>query len=287
VDAETGSHLWADRFDKPVGDLFELQDEVTARIANALDAQLIEAEARRAERSLSPDALDLYFQGRHFLNQGRSSKYLALARRCFEQTLALDPRNIEALVGTATVELLAVGNFMVDDRAARLAKAEATLIDVLSMAPRHARAHGVLAVLHLFTRRAALAIRDCEQALELDRNLADAHAFLGFAKVFVGRGEESEAHFQHAFRLSQRDFNAYRWMHLLGVVKLILGADAEAVEWLRRSVDGNRNHPIAQFQLAAAGSHRFDGRSASRCARRVCIGSGLYDTPDERAGPES
>jgi tetratricopeptide (TPR) repeat protein len=187
VDAETGSHLWADRFDKPVGDLFELQDEVTARIANALDAQLIEAEARRAERSLNPDALDLYFQGRHFLNQGRSSKYLALARRCFEQTLALDPRNIEALVGTATVELLAVGNFMVDDRAARLAKAEATLIDVLSMAPRHARAHGVLAVL---------------QALELDRNLADAHAFLGFAKVFVGRGEESEAHFQHAFRLS-------------------------------------------------------------------------------------
>jgi TolB-like protein len=49
VDAETGSHLWADRFDKPVGDLFELQDEVTARIAKALDAQLIEAEARRAE----------------------------------------------------------------------------------------------------------------------------------------------------------------------------------------------------------------------------------------------
>lgn len=252
VDAETGSHLWADRFDKPVGDLFELQDEVTARIANALDAQLIEAEARRAERSLNPDALDLYFQGRHFLNQGRSSKYLALARRCFEQTLALDPRNIEALVGIATVELLAVGNFMVDDRAARLAKAEATLIDVLSMAPRHARAHGVLAALHLFTKRAALAIRDCEKALELDRNLADAHAFLGFVKVFVGRGEESEAHIQQAFRLSPRDINAYRWMHLLGVVKLILGADAEAVEWLRRSVEANRNHPIAQFQFAAA-----------------------------------
>src|SRR5262249_14613975 len=104
VDAETGSHIWADRFDKPVVDLFELQDEVTTRIANALDAQLIEAEARRAERSLNPNALDYYFQGRHFLNQGLSSKYLTLARSFFERALTLDPKNIEALVGMAGVE---------------------------------------------------------------------------------------------------------------------------------------------------------------------------------------
>jgi tetratricopeptide (TPR) repeat protein len=141
---------------------------------------------------------------------------------------------------------------MVDDRGARLADVEAMLIDVLSAAPRHARARGLLAGLHLFTRRAALAIRECEHALEFDRNLSDAHAFLGFAKVFVGRGAESEAHIQQAFRLSPRDVNAFRWMHLLGVVKLILGADTEAVEWLRRSVEANRNFPIAHFQFAAA-----------------------------------
>jgi TolB-like protein len=255
VDAETGTHLWTDRFDKPVADLFEMQDEVTARIANALDAQLIEAEARRGERSLHPDALDLYFQGRHFLNQGLTSKYLELARRFFEQALALDPKNIEALVGIANSELLVVGNFMVDDsgaRGARLAEVEATLINVLSMAPRHARAHFTLAALQLFTKRAALAIRECEQALELDRNLAEAHALLGFVKVFIGRGTESEAHIRQAFRLSPRDINAFRWMHLLGVVKLILGADTEAVEWLRRSLEANRNYPIAHFQFAAA-----------------------------------
>jgi TolB-like protein len=136
VDAETGSHFWTDRFDKPITDLFEVQDEVTARIANALDVQLVEAEARRAERSLHPDALDLYFQGRHFLNQGLTSKYLAQARRFFERALALDPENVEALVGIATIEVAAVANFMVDDRGARLAEAEATLVKVLSMAPR-------------------------------------------------------------------------------------------------------------------------------------------------------
>jgi len=109
-----------------------------------------------------------------------------------------------------------------------------------------------LAVLQLFTKRSTLAIRECEQALELDPNLADAHALLGFMKVFVGRGAESEAHIQQAFRLSPRDINTFRWMHLLGVVKLILGSDAEAVEWLRRSLQANRNFPIAHFQLAAA-----------------------------------
>jgi TolB-like protein len=252
VDAEKGSHFWTDRFDKPVADLFEMQDEVTARIAIALNAPLIEAEARRGERSLYPDALDLYFQGRHFLSKGLTPKYMALARPFFEQALALDPENIEALVGMASIEIAGFANFMVDDRGARLAQVEATLIKVLSMAPRYALAHLTLAALQLFTKRATLAIRECEQALELDRNLADAHTLLGFAKVFIGRGAESEAHIRQALRLSPRDINSFRWMHRLGVVKLILGEDTEAVEWLRRSLEANRNFPIAHFQFAAA-----------------------------------
>ena len=70
VDAETGKHLWAERFDKPIADLFDMQDEIVSRLANTLDAQLIEAEARRAERSLHPDAMDLYFQGRACCDKG-------------------------------------------------------------------------------------------------------------------------------------------------------------------------------------------------------------------------
>src|SRR6202011_2370736 len=70
VDAETGNHLWAERFDKPVADLFDMQDEIVSRLANALDAQLIKAEAQRAGRALHPDAIDLYFQGRACLYKG-------------------------------------------------------------------------------------------------------------------------------------------------------------------------------------------------------------------------
>src|SRR4029079_6741805 len=59
IDAETGNHLWAERFDKPIADLFEMQDEIVSRLANALGIQLFAAEARRAERSPDPDAMDL------------------------------------------------------------------------------------------------------------------------------------------------------------------------------------------------------------------------------------
>ena len=185
VDAETRAHLWADRFDKPMTDLLEMQDEIVARLANALDAQLIEAEARRAERSPHPDAIDLCFQGRHSWNKGITPENLAQARCFFERALALDPENVEALVGKANIDLSTATAFMVDDRNAHFAAAEATLIKVLSMTPCHARAHMLLGILQLFTRRAVEAIGEIEQALALDRNLATAHALIGLAKVFI------------------------------------------------------------------------------------------------------
>jgi tetratricopeptide (TPR) repeat protein len=88
--------------------------------------------------------------------------------------------------------------------------------------------------------------------LALDRNLADAHAFVGFAKFALGRGEETEAHVNEALRLPPRDNNAYRWSVFVGLAKLSLGADAEAVAWLRRSIEANRNHPVLHYYLAAA-----------------------------------
>ena len=79
IDAETGNHLWAERFDKPLVDLFDMQDEIVARLSNSLNTQLITAEARRAERAPRPDSMDLYFQGMAWLNRGLTPDYLARA----------------------------------------------------------------------------------------------------------------------------------------------------------------------------------------------------------------
>jgi TolB-like protein len=80
VDAESGNHLWAERFDKPVVDLFDMQDEIVARLANALNTQLITAEARRAERAPSPDSMDLHFQGMSWYNKTLHPDYLSRAQ---------------------------------------------------------------------------------------------------------------------------------------------------------------------------------------------------------------
>src|SRR5882672_9919602 len=93
VDAETGNHLWAERFDKPVADLFDMQDEIVSRLAHTVSSRLIEAEALRAQRSLSPDAMDLYFQGRACVNKGISPEHMAQAANFFDRALVLDPRN--------------------------------------------------------------------------------------------------------------------------------------------------------------------------------------------------
>lgn len=251
IDAETGNHVWAERFDKPVADLFDVQDEIVARLANALTSQLVEVEARLAERSLHPDATDLYFQGWAFANKGITPEYMTKARNLFERALALDAKNIEALVGMASIDLGMAANYLVDDGVARLAVAETALNRALSVAPRHARAHMFIGVVYIYTNRAAQGIARCEQALMLDRNLANAHGFIGLGKNFLGRGEETETHIQEALRLSPRDIYTYWWMVFVAGAKLQVNADAEALIWLRRSIEANPNWPLSHFLLAA------------------------------------
>ena len=101
IDAESGSHLWAERFDKPVADLFDMQDEIVARLANALSTQLVAAEARRAEQSPNPDSMDLYFQGLAWLHKGPTPDHLARARHFFDRALSAAPDNVDALIGSA------------------------------------------------------------------------------------------------------------------------------------------------------------------------------------------
>jgi tetratricopeptide (TPR) repeat protein len=202
VDAETSAHPWAERFDKPVADLLDMEDEIVARLANQLEAQLTEEEAKRSERSSHPTSMELYFQGRALLN--KKSDFLAQARGNFERALALDPKNIDAMVGTAVIDLIACSWTISDDQPALHAKAETTLIKVLSLAPNHAFGHLVFGALLVSSKRAAQDIAECERGLALDRNLAEAHAQIGIAKIAMGHAAKTEAHANEALRLSPR-----------------------------------------------------------------------------------
>jgi len=202
---------------------------------------------------------------------------MAQARGYFERALALDPGNIEALVGNANVDVVSVALFFTDDPAAHAAAAEATLTKVLSLAPNHAYAQYQLGFVYTITNRAAEGITKCEHALALDRNLAAAHVTIGLAKYFTGLAEETESHVLEALRLSPRDTIAYAWMFTAGFAKLSLGRDQEAVVWLLRSIDANRNLPSAHFFLAAAQAHL--GRMSEA---RAAVQAGLALNPTFR-----
>jgi TolB-like protein/class 3 adenylate cyclase len=252
IDAETGNHLWAERFDKPLADLFDMQDEIVARLAGALNAELVAAEARRAEQAPTPDSVDFYFQGMAWLHKGQTPDIVAQARGFFDRALAADPGNVDALVGSAFADARTGTLMSVADPTALFAAAEAKLTQALSLVPDHARAHLLLGYVDIFTNRASQGIAECEHALALDRNLAHAHAMIGFGKHFIGRAEETEAHITEALRLSPRDTMAYHWMTYAGIASNMLGHWEQAIPWFRRSIEANRNLPHAHFALAAA-----------------------------------
>jgi TolB-like protein/class 3 adenylate cyclase len=252
VDAESGGQLWAERFDKPISDLFSMQDEIVASLASRLGTELVADEARRAERAPNPDSMDLYFQGRAWLNKGLSPENLAQARGFFERALALDPDNLDGLLGTVSVDVLAASGYGTGDPVARFSAIEAMLTKVLSRAPNNGWAHYWMGRVLIDSNHGAQGIAESERALELNPNLAAAHAIIGFAKLANGHAEETENHVLEALRISPRDTDANVWLGYIAEARQFLGAYEDAVTWHHRSMEINRNRPVAHMYLASA-----------------------------------
>ena len=274
IDTETGAHLWAERFDKPRGDIFEMQDEITTRLARTVGIELVAAEGRRAERERpnNMDAVDLAMRGWAILNQPLSMRRDRAACDLFDAALRLDRRNVEALVGLAFYHGNDLRTFASTNRDEQLRIAQTAITEALTLAPGNALAHFVHAnVLHV-SGATERSLRELEFAITLDRNLAWAHADAGFMKVLLGRAEEAEADLINAIRLSPRDPGLDRWHALLGIADLFLGRLESALDRLRKSVEINPNVAIPHFFLAAASAlsgHAAEAREARNAGLRL------------------
>jgi TolB-like protein/tetratricopeptide (TPR) repeat protein len=254
IDAETGAHLWAERFDRAKGALFEMQDAIVTRLARAMDTELIALEAKRSERAHlgDPDCVDLIFRGWAGFHRAHSPNDLAQAERYFGQALILSPRCAEALVGVALAKFARAATYTTSERTELLAEAEAAATNALRLEPDNSSGHGVLGWIYTETNRPLLGIAHSERGLQLDHNQASAHAAIGWAKTMLGRAEETEADIERAFRLSPKDSYAFVWCAIAGTAKLALGRTHEAVAWLSRGIELNRAFPIGHFTLASA-----------------------------------
>lgn len=279
IDAANGATLWADRFDKEISDIFEMQDEIVTRLARALDVHMVAAEARLAERTIDPDSMDLFFQGQAVVNLGFGPEEAVRARELWLRAVEIDPDNVDALAALAQYDGLAIAlAFTPDGGWASYDQAEKWAIRAVELVPNHALAHLALAQVHAFTDRVDQSLSEYERALQLDRNLAHAYAGFAASKLYGGRADEAEADIVRAFHLSPQDVRAHLWCLIAGSAKLFHGEDAAAETWFRRGIEINRSYPIQVMYLAGAlvGLGRLDearamARQALTAAPRLSI----------------
>jgi TolB-like protein len=255
VDTASGGHLWAERFDKQRGDLLDMQDEVTTRLARSIHIEMVAAESRRAarERPGRFDAVDHTLLGWAAWNRNLSLESARRARRFFETALRLDEHNVEALIGFANSHMWEVNmSYASADRAAQIRAAETAAKQALALLPDSAEAHVTHGTILYAMRAPERALREFEFAIGLDANLAAAHAYLGQMKFSLGRARDTRGHVAEAMRLSPRDPFLFHWHFFIGVADVYLGRVAHGIESLRRSVEINPNWGLAQFVLAGA-----------------------------------
>jgi TolB-like protein/class 3 adenylate cyclase/Tfp pilus assembly protein PilF len=259
IDAQTGAHLWAERFMRGAADLLEMQDDITRRIAVALSATLLQAESDRVvrEHRTNPDAIDLTMRASALLNKPESPDGIAEARRLFEQALKIDADNVDALVGLAYTHVTDWANSWNQDPAV-IPSANDAVTRALAIEPRNAFAYYVKAEVLTYSNeldlrgRTTQAIAAEETAIKLNPNLAGAYARLGRLYARVGQPERTAALIEQAMRLSPLDPAVGRWLYAAGTAQLQMEHYDEAIDTFRRSVAANPNLGISWSNLTAA-----------------------------------
>ena len=253
IDAETGSHLWAESFDRERGDLFAIEDEITKRIARTLDFQLINIEAQRAERrGTNADAMDYAMRGNALCNQPPSKDNYRAAAGMYERALQLDEHLPAALTGLATVLESRALDGLSDAREGDLRRAEELVSGVLAADPNSYDAHRVKAQILRAQKHYDEAIVEYETAIALFPMATDARSNLARAKILIGEPAEAIPLLEEALRISPRDpyigFMHYR----LGLANLLLGNTDEAIRWYEKAVLTYNDPADAYAELAAA-----------------------------------
>ena len=272
IDAESGAHMWADRFEADTADLFKLQDQVVAQLANALRYELGMAEATKAAGTQNPDAIDLAMRGWAVMPHSMPSKDEAdAARPFFEQALKIDPNNSEALAGKAQTNLfeyIYAPRADADYDAAILGPADRAIVLDRSNIYAYRVKGQYLAV----SGRPEDAVRALDAGLAVDPNAAGLLAMRSSPKDYLRRFEEAKSDIQQAMLLSPRDPAMSQWFNLRADTELGLGRFDEALEDVKKAVDGGYRNIYSYINLAAA--HAFKGeldeaKAAMAEARRL------------------
>ncbi len=252
IDAETGSHVWAERYDRSLEDIFGVQDEITESIAGSVAPELFTAEMRpakrRDERSLS--TWDIVMRANWFVHQNTKEGAVE-ARKLLRKAIEIDPHDANAFSSLAATYIGDILYGWTRSTATSVVDAVDAAQTAISLDKGDAVAHATLGAMKVFAKQPDDAVRALKRAIKLNPNLALAHGWLGFAHAFDGRYEPAVESIRHAVHLSPRDPYKAFWLSSQLIAAFWVEKYDEAIGLCLEVLDETPDFPSAYRGLAA------------------------------------
>jgi adenylate cyclase len=253
IDAQSGAHLWADHFEEDIADLFKLQDQVVARLTNALGFQLVKAEADKSARSRNPDSVDLTMRGKVLVySLSLTNESNLTAQGFFGQALKLDPNNADALAGEAWSytgdKAFGWTKADIDYDAKILGQADRSI----ALDPDNVLAYQAKAAYLTMSSRPDEALRAADAGLAINPSSAILLATRANVETYLRRFEQAKSDLQQAMRLSPRDPRLGQWHNFTADAELGSGHFDVAIDESNKAIDAGYHAFYAYLNLAAA-----------------------------------
>ena len=253
IRADTNHHIMAERYDRDLTDLFDLQDEITHAIVGAIEPEILKFERERiAERpEHNEDAYELYQRGMfHHYRQNKAENIESQA--FFRRALAIEPQYPQAAAALSIALTMAAYLTWAENQERNYEEAFDLAQRAVALDPRYPNAHFALALSCMYTHRSNRAIEEFEEAIKLNPSFAAAHAVLGHMLTYAGRPEETIPLVEKGIRLSPNDARLFIWLPALASAHYQLKNYEEAIDAGRRAWRLNRNLPVGLRYVVAS-----------------------------------
>jgi adenylate cyclase len=287
VDATTGNHIWSERYDRKLEDLFALQDDITKKIITALQVKLTEGEQARTF-ARGTDNLDAYLKclQAYWYVHRINPESNALAKQLAEEATALDP---EYAVAYKELGRAHMGDFWLGTSKSpkeSIGKAIGLMKKAIALDDTYAEAHALLGYLYSITKRYDMGIAEAEKAVALNPNSADAHMRLGKTLSFAGRWEESIPQYKKALRLNPIPPNLY--LYSLGISYAMTDQYDEAITWCEKAVHQEPDSLWARIMMTVVYSMsgrdddaRVQAAEVLRIQPKYTVKKGIYKRKED------
>jgi adenylate cyclase len=269
IDAETGGHLWADRFDRELSDIFAVQDEVALRIVDALKIKLspVEAAMLSAVETTSSKAHDFFLAGRELVvGPTRNREMFDRSTHFFAEAIAEDPDYGEPYAGVAMAHVLNWQNHWTDNWSRSLEYAEQNIGLALQKSPQVAFVHCNAAVVFLWKKDLDRSAAEAAAGVNLDPNYAHAHNQLGVVNIFRSQPLAAVPHIEQAIRL---DPVQHQYLHFLASAYLVAGNFEAAAALFRKRIELSPKTDLSRAFLAVTLGHLGEAGEARRVWREL------------------